>query len=230
MASPSSTSGLPGSSRLSEMINRSPMKGFSSAPSCRVMTPHRSIQRWCSSVWLRISSQPQPAPAQASPSARWPESQPGPAAIWSLQFRPSITDREWRYKRRYIQGRPSSQAFLQQSIQSTAYGHPLRLSPEFWLSWHVQGKPCREGAAQDLSQRRGGVKDSCSGPASITSSWRRARAPLPLGRASQVLPVPGGPLHEPKAHKPRPPPQIHESPDMTRKDRYSIHLVGSGDL
>jgi hypothetical protein len=67
MASPSSTSGLPGSSRLSEMINRSPMKGFSSAPSCRVITPHRSIQRWCSSVWLRISSQPQPAPAQPSP-------------------------------------------------------------------------------------------------------------------------------------------------------------------
>ena len=46
------------------------------------------------------------------------------------------------------------------------------------------------GAAQDLSQRRRGVKDSCSGPASITSTWCRARAPLPLGRANQVLPEP----------------------------------------
>jgi hypothetical protein len=57
----------------------------------------------------------------------------------------------------------------------------------------------------------------------------QARAPLPLGRASQVLPVPGGPLHEPETHKPRPPPQIHESPDMTRKDRFAIHLVRFGD-
>ena len=52
---------------------------------------------------------------------------------------------------------------------------------------------------------------------------------MPLGRASLVLPVPGGPLHEPETHKPRPPPQIHESPDMTRKDRFVIHLVESGD-
>ena len=56
-----------GHSRLSEMISRSPMTGICSAPCCRVISLHRQMQRWCSSVWLRISSQPQPAPAQPSP-------------------------------------------------------------------------------------------------------------------------------------------------------------------
>jgi len=34
----------------------------------------------------------------------------GTTAIWSLKLRPSITEREWRYKRRYRQGYSSSQA------------------------------------------------------------------------------------------------------------------------
>ena len=35
----------------------------------------------------------------------------GTTAIWSLQLRPSITDREWRYKRRYKQHHTTSKAF-----------------------------------------------------------------------------------------------------------------------
>ena len=81
MASPSSTSGLPGSSRLSETINRWPMTGFCSAPCCRVISLHRVIRRCRFSVWLRIRFQPQPAPISSLSCTRWSEPQAGAIAL-----------------------------------------------------------------------------------------------------------------------------------------------------